>query len=844
MKRILLAMIIVVPFLLMQQISSEPSRYEGKIVRKIDYVGLRNFSKGDIEEIISTTVNYPLKASEVREDIRKIFDKGFFDRVDVDVQEYQDGVQLRFIMKERPVIHDIDFRGNNEVSEQDLKTTVIVKEGDIYRKDFVEKSVRLIKNKYDKEGLFNSVVTYNIRERSRGGEVDIDFIIDEGEEIKVSKIVILGAKSIHPRELRSIMDTTEDGLFKDGTFQESVYEQDKAKIIAYYKQNGYLDAQIVEDKVEYEWLNPQKKERRGIFITLKLFEGEKYYFDGCTLAITGDKEKTVFTSKELMNEIDLKEPGEVFNFTTFMKDRQNIAFKYATQGYIFARVIPKQTINEREVTEDGSKVTRKFVKIDYVVEEGSQAYVDMIIVKGNRKTKEKVIRRELLIKEGELFDSRKMQLSRERVYNLGFFKEVNIDVRPGSREGYMNLVVDVEEQPTGTISLGGGYGTTSGFSIFADVSENNLLGNGQKVGVKFEYGPLRSSVTVSFTERWLMNYPVSFNAAVFYYLYTIETTSIFSTYTDEEATYKKQSFGYSLGLSYRFWNYYAIGMTWTQAFKKILDPTGDSSDEVFRAVALGREESRTIGFYIAHDSRDNYLNPTRGLQMELLVEFTGGILLGGDDHYIRYTPEFDLFFSFFHLPFLRSHPVVFEVRGNATFMTPPWWRATVTRNHNYLRNEWLPQENRLVMGGPETLRGWDYLDSDFPFSWRYIGLFHRILYGVEIRVPLHPQMLWMAFFFDAGALFNDRYWMRQLSTEYQEYLLTDMTNRDLMFLDQMWGRRNRLMSYFRYSYGFGFRIQIPMMPLRFWFGRKLEYDGGFKSIGGFNFQFAIGDMRY
>ncbi len=143
----------------------------------------------------------------------------------------------------------------------------------------------------------------------------------------------------------------------------------------------------------------------------------------------------------------------------------------------------------------GKKVKRKFVAVEFVIEEGSQAYVDMIIIKGNKKTKDKVIRREIVIKEGELFDSRKLQLSREKVYNLGFFKQVNIDVRPGSREGYMNLIVDVEEQPTGTISLGGGYGTTSGFSIFADVAENNLLGNGQRVGVRFEYGPERTSIS-------------------------------------------------------------------------------------------------------------------------------------------------------------------------------------------------------------------------------------------------------------------------------------------------------------------------------------------------------------
>ena len=212
---------------------------------------------------------------------------------------------------------------------------------------------------------------------------------------------------------------------------------------------------------------------------------------------------------------------------------------------------------------------RKFVRIDFEIEEGSQAYIENIFIKGNVKTKEKVIRRELLIKEGELFNSFKMQISREKIFNLGFFKQVNFDVRPGSREGYMNLIVDVEEQPTGTISLGGGYGTTSGFSIFADIGENNLLGNGQRVGLRFEYGPLRSSVTLSFNEPWLLDKPIGFNASVFYTLNTITTSSLFSN-SDDDAKYQKRSIGYSLGLSYRFWYYYGVGSVWSHSWRSWL----------------------------------------------------------------------------------------------------------------------------------------------------------------------------------------------------------------------------------------------------------------------------------
>ena len=164
------------------------------------------------------------------------------------------------------------------------------------------------------------------------------------------------------------------------------------------------------------------------------------------------------------------------------------------------------------------------------------------------------------------------------------------------------------------------------------------------------------------------------------------------------------------------------------------------------------------------------------------------------------------------------------------------------RSQNPFRNEWLEAEDRVYIGGPETLRGWEYNDIYLPVSWRYQGLFHRILWGVEMRVPLHPQMLWFAVFFDAGSLWSDTEWEAQLEGESSSAITTDITDGKLKRIQDF--TKVNLLHYFKYSYGFGFRIQIPMMPLRFWFGRKLIFDGRFKEVGGFTFQFGIGDMRF
>jgi outer membrane protein insertion porin family len=826
--------------LLLHGVLSQPSRYEGKVIRKIEFTGLQNIDEEELLDVMVAEEGFPLKASEIREDIKSVFKRGQFEDVQVEIEEYRDGVRLRFVCRERPIVSSITFKGVEELYDTELMEVMAIKEDEPLRVDKVEQSVKAIKQKYEGEGFFNAVVTYEVKkEKKDPNNVELVFIVDEGEEVKVQKISIQGARLISPEKLKGVMETEEDGWFKDGDFKRETYEQDKGKVLERYREDGYLDAEIVEDRVEYEWENPLKRDRRMIFITIKVIEGGKYYFDKYTIA--GNK---VIESSVFQGQFELNSTGEVFNDSKFQRDRQMISFNYASQGYIFARVVPRRTVREVEVRADGKTETHKLVRIDFEIEEGSQAYIENIVIKGNKKTKDKVIRRELLVKEGELFNSFKMQVSRERIFNLGFFKQVNFDVRPGSREGYMNLIVDVEEQPSGTISLGGGYGTTSGFSIFADLAENNLLGNGQRVGLRLEYGPLRSSITLSFNEPWLFDYPIGFNASVFYIMSTIPTSSTFPN-TKEEAEYQKRAIGYSLGLSYRFWYYYGIGTVWAHSVKRVVDPSGNAADEVFMEAELGLQQKRSLTFYAYRDSKDNYMNPTRGSRVELSATFVGGAILHGDDHFIKYSPDAFLYYSPFHLPFLKTHPCVFEFRGNAIFLTPPFRRDAVQEFQPREEDEWLESEDRLYIGGPETLRGWEYYDLALPSSWR-IGLFHRLLYGAEFRIPIHPQMLWLAFFFDAGSLWSDRFWESTFSLETQKVINEDKATGQLYDIQDF--KSVDLMYYFKYSYGFGLKIQIPMMPLRFWFGRKLMWvgkdQGYFEAIEDFNFQFGIGDMRF
>ncbi|HPI23680.1 MAG TPA: POTRA domain-containing protein, partial [Spirochaetota bacterium] len=348
MRKLLLIACIGTVFFVLDGAVTAPSPFEGKIVKKIEFEGLRNIDPDDLLDIMITEEGYPLVSADLSKDVDAIFKKGNFENVRVAASEFQDGVRLRIICKVRPVVKEIVIKGNDEVHRTELAEIVLQKEDEPLRIDLVEKSVRAMKEKYDKEGLFNAVITYRVERSEKDEErVNVVFVIDEGEEVKIAKIIIMGARRIPVDEIMGVLELKEDGFFSDGDFKRDEYEKDKGKILALYRERGYLDAQIIEDKVEYEWENPEEQEKRAIFVTIKLSEGDRYFFDRYTIA--GNK---VIESRVFEQQFEQTKSGAIFNDTLFQKDRQMISYSYSTMGYIFARVIPKRTVEERQIDDD------------------------------------------------------------------------------------------------------------------------------------------------------------------------------------------------------------------------------------------------------------------------------------------------------------------------------------------------------------------------------------------------------------------------------------------------------------------------------------------------------------
>ncbi len=884
-------------------------------------------------------------------DMRALFQSGFFFQIDIQGElDGPDGVKILIVVKERPRVKDIDFIGADEVFPSDLREKIPLKENEVITPKKVTLSKEVILKKYRDEGFFLAYVRFETDPVDpETNTVRAKFIIDEGEEIPVSKINIFGNSEVDTYEIQSILDLKESGLIESGVFKESAFETDKQKIVGFLKTKGYVDAELSNDGTNWEirWENPKKKDKRVVVVNFKLTEGEQYYFNGystahdMTLGPTGmplylnkennpvgtppDEWKPVYELKHLKEQYEFadNDVGEVFDESRFQKDRGSINEAYSQKGYLFAQVIPRRRIVElseeslsryencsvrtnpdavRDCEEEYNRLNiaklrelyqtnkdlrgKKFIHVDFTIRENNLAFVENIIIKGNKKTQDRVIRRELLFKPGDLFNSTLVNRSRERIFNLGYFKEVNFNMRPGSDETKMNLIIELLEQPTGTVSMGGGYGTITGFSIFTQLGENNLNGTGQQINGRIEFGPIRRYLQLSWTEPWFNDKPWSLTLSAFYSSRTlyVGATSITENNNQgikETASYERSGVGVSAGIGHRFLINWTHFHRYSPSFFASTRPTSLVSDQVLAEVDRGWQFRSQLTNGIAYDNRDNVFNSTQGFNMIFSVDNVGQYL-GGESHFDQFSPILEYYHTWFDYTLfglirknmLKRWRVVQQFRTSSvfTFERSPKYRAQDKEKVPYVQ-----VQDRLFLGGYESLRGWFFDDKYYPDEWKN-GAAHRVLFTSELRFPIEPSLLWFVVFLDAGAMYEE---INKAVGERKEYFQNyDATVRAQRMTDPVgtyyyenynaYGQKlpmspldlndperlvlsakNLSLQNFKYSWGFGLRIQIPVLPLRLYFAQKIRYTGVadrpfgvYPDNNSFQFVFGIGDLRF
>jgi outer membrane protein insertion porin family len=728
----------------------------GERVVEVRVEGNRRVEAEAIRRVLRTkqgSVFDPLRTSE---DLRAVWGLGYFTDVQLLVQRMPEGVAYVVRVEERPSVRAVRLAGNDELSQDDLKEQIGVKPTTILDMDLVRSSAKKIQEKYVEKGYFLAEVSHRIEPVEEGASVDVVFVIDEHSKVMVKEITFLGAENVKPEELKSVMITREGGylsfLTGEGTYREEAFQRDLAVIQAAYYDRGFINVRIDKPVVSLS------ADKRYIYITLKVTEGEPY--DIGKLDFDGD----LIVPKERLAVLMKSSPRERFNRSKLSQDILALTDVYYDEGYAYANINPVTSVNADDKTVD----------LTFDIQKGPQVTIERVDVIGNAKTRDRVIRRELRVYEGELYSGTGVRRSRERVTALGFFETVDITQKPGSADDKIVLQVEVKEKATGTFQVGLGFSNVENFIFTAQVSQNNFLGWGQSVSASAQISGLRSLIQLSFYDPYFLdtNYLLS--------------ADFFRVDADYDG-FIRRSTGGSISLGYQIIDDLLGTVGYTREYVDV--EAGQTLGSVLLANQFLSGVTSAARLSLSFDRRDNRLFPSRGFIHYGAVEFAPK-LLGGTFLFTRYTAYSRLYFP---LPL----GMVFKTN------------ATVGYIQQLDPEKPLPISELYYLGGINTVRGYFLRSisptlvvprSDSPdaavFEFRAGGNKQLIL-NLELEFPVFEKAgIRGVVFSDAGNAFaaNERF-----------------------FQD----RQDRLPMGLFHSVGFGFRWFSPIGPLRFEWGFPL-----------------------
>ncbi len=457
------------------------------VIKDVVVQGNRRVQEAVILGRVSAKAGAPFQPSRLAEDVRAIFALGFFDDVQLKVEDFEGGVKVTFVVVERPFVRDIVFSGNKKLDTATLTEKIDLKLGSVYNPVEVNRAAEKLKEAYEQEGYFEVVVTPET-EKLPDGDVTVVFKIAEGRKITIDRVVIEGAHGVPAKEIKAAMATQErDYYVLPGTVQRQKLDEDVERIVALYNDYGYIQARVESSGVQIDRANAQA------VIRVVVVEGPQFKVGG--VDVTGT---AVLPVEEIKRRIKLA-PGDVFSRSKLRDSTKAITDLYSAIGRASADAIP-------EIVQDNPN--RK-VNITFDISEGPEVFVDRINITGNSRSQEKILRREVPMAEGDLFTSQKLARARQRLVNLNYFETVNATTAPGPTKDKIIVNIDVVEKPTGLFSVGGGYSSQDSFIGTVDLSQRNFLGRGWEVFIRLRGGAQTQQGQIGFTEPWLFDRPLS-----------------------------------------------------------------------------------------------------------------------------------------------------------------------------------------------------------------------------------------------------------------------------------------------------------------------------------------------
>ncbi|MBU1218904.1 outer membrane protein assembly factor BamA [Myxococcota bacterium] len=797
---IILALVLVsmVPVSAFSQVATElPGNIPGRRVPVIDVQIKGNVltSKSSILNVLSTKRGTFYDQMRLAQDVRNIWNLAKYSNIQVHSIDSSAGMTLIITVTEKPKIKTIFVHGNKELDLDTINKVVTLKPSTILDESAVNDNAVKIKQRYQEDGFYLARVKSGLKPQ-KNNSMDVHFYIEEGPRVKVGGVSFSGNKQFASSLLRNGIETKIPGIFsflndKSGVFKESDLKTDLMKIQGLYFNHGYIQAKVGPAEIEFS--SAQNK----VYIHIPIDEGKRFKIENIDISGTllgkpalmkriakGDKD-ALRELKRLHAKLIKSKAGTWFNREKVAGDLKRLTTYYRDLGYAYVNVIPVSPIDEKKQT----------VSINFKIKPNKLVYIERIEIEGNSKTRDKVIRREIVINEGDLYSSTRIEISQRRIYRLGYFKDVKLKTRKGTRDDQITVIIKVVETSTGTFNIGAGFSTVENFLAQAQITQQNFLGRGQTLMLQGMMSSLRQLFTLRFIEPHFLDTDWFFAFSIYNSLFSFES-------------FNRTTNGGTLTWGYNLTPFWRIYLTY-----KLEDVNIDTSSNSLLFGSTSRltipstayvanlfNDGITSSFkaHLSWDKRNNRMFPTKGWYWDSSVEVARPEF-GSQNVFNRYKSD------------LRAYYPVwgpFVIKANAEI-------GLITSSEK----SGVPIFERFFLGGINTIRGFS------PYS-----------IGPKIDVPVSPDPGARLFSFRKG---GDKSLIFNLELEFD--LLKEMMIKGVFFVDAgnaFDDNENYSISNLRTSWGFGLRWYTFLGILRFEWGIPFNPQPGERPIV---FEFNIGN---
>ena len=757
------------------------------IVREIEvrFVGPETVNRAVVMANIQTAVGKPLSRDVVEQDVRNLINTGYFFDVRVLEEPVTDGVRVVFQVQGKATLKEVLFEGEKRFKEDRLRHESTQKAGDILDERKAHADARKMEELYQKAAYPDAKVTYEVSIDKDTGKAVLKFKINEGPRVYIKQIKFSGNKAYPEGRLLKLLKTRHhwwlSWLASTGVLKDEDFKEDLDKLRDFYQSNGYIDMEIRGTRIERVAPN-------WMVIHIDIFEGAQYKVGSVRL-----EGNTLFPSTEIEKRLKMTS-GKTFTPGGMSADQKAIEDFYGGRGYLDTTARPTRVPN----VETGR------IDLTYTIHEGELTYIEKIDIRGNTKTKDKVIRRELAVHPGEIYDTVRVDRSVERIKNLGYFSKVDATPEPTDVPNRKDLVLGVEEQRTGSVTFGAGFSSIDSLIGFVEVTQGNFdlfnwpsfTGGGQKLRLRAQVGFKRQDYELSFTEPWFLDRKLALGFDLFHH----QSSYLSSVFTEQRS-------GGDLRLEKALSEFVRASVQYSvQAIDLNVDR---KASQELQSQEGSHLRSSILGS-LSYDTRDSVFLTTRGNKSELTAELAG---LGGNVDVYKLNARSSVYFPFFdnHVLQLLGAAGVVQAYGatadeNKTVTeTPTGSQTNIVGTVNRTVDN-VPIFDRYFLGGANTLRG---------FGFRKVGpkdihgepIGGNMFYNAtaEYTYPIIERVRG-AIFFDIGEVEQNAYSFR----------LGD----------------------FKSDAGIGVRLNLPIGPLRLDYGYPIMTDRETGRSG--KIQFSVG----